>query len=581
MATPEEFMERSLLAEMDNFRNAQTTGVPTEYQRGGTHHQNVHKIKLESDFPTWNNGAWFVLKTRFFFEIRFNFKISYLNAIIGKILGLVEAPRIQDGILKKVSIDNTQNNRVFETFIMIKRLDERLLQADPARAKMSGGYQGLPFHADFSPYEKKLLGDIWPMVKDPSLWQKSQTPRYESIREVLDALKNVIAGIAIHSTYEAIALEIVHQGTEPQNGFGSYDLKKHDLKAIIEAFLASDKETIKTLAAWLNRNNDSPLTQTLSSLLNAALEEPVNVPKFLEALNLKNRSAKAEFELLHKKEQFAPKRDALSEQVLQKFETLQETSGPTYGKLDEIRLSIFNDLFADSQRTHIQKVICKFRTDCCKHFQEADQILGPGGLFTIVEEAVKEIISLYKEIGMEQLDINQVTHQEIIDFKSEKETLQAHVSRLLIPLEGVALKTKAANDAYRDLKGIHEDFFENLSPYLSPIGLKKEIDLFRTKCAKHIKVTNQVMGHGWLYRIAEATIKAVIGLFVGIGMVLGTVFNQGLAKKEHRTAYKDTFLTWHKTDANREMERFKQTLLGNDSNDRGLLDEEKFKPKPK
>ena len=580
MATPEELMEKILLAEMDNFRSPHTEGVPAEYQLGGTHYQNVHTIKLESDFPTWNNGAWFVLKTHFFFEIRFNFNSLYLKAIIGNILGLPEAPPVPDKILKKISIDNTQNNRIFETFIMIKRLDERLLQADPTRAKTSEEYQALPFLVDFSPYEKKLLGDIWPMVKDPSQWQNTQPPTYESIRQVLDALKNVIAGIAIHSTYEAIALELVHQGTEPQNGVGSYDLKKHDLNAIIEAFLASDKETIKTVAAWLNRNNNSPLTQTLSSLLNAALEEPVNVPKFLEALNLKDRSAKAELELLHKKDQFPHKLSALSEQVLQKFKILLGATGLTYDKLDEIRLFIFGDLFADSQSAHLQERICKFRTDCHEHFQEADKIMGPGGLCTIVEEAVKAIISLYKDIGMEQIDIKEVTYQEICDFETTKAALKAQVDTSLLQIKNTT-KSAPALQAYRDLEQIHNAFFNKLSPYLSPQDLKKEITSFRSQYANHIEITNNIMGHGWLYRIAEATIKAVIGLFVGIGMVIGTVINQGLAKKEHRTAYKDTFLTWHKTDAKLKTEDFKQVLLGNTPDDKGLLNEAHFKPKPK
>lgn len=68
------------------------------------------------------------------------------------------------------------------------------------------------------------------------------------------------------------------------------------------------------------------------------------------------------------------------------------------------------------------------------------------------------------------------------------------------------------------------------------------------------------MGHGWLYRAVEVVLKAVIGLFAAIGMVIGMVANQGLLSKEHRQEYSNTFLSLHKSDSNVTFERFKENV---------------------
>lgn len=64
-----------------------------------------------------------------------------------------------------------------------------------------------------------------------------------------------------------------------------------------------------------------------------------------------------------------------------------------------------------------------------------------------------------------------------------------------------------------------------------------------------------------LYRIAELLIKAVVGLFVGIGMVLGSLVGQGLAKSEHRQKFANTFFTLNQTDESKSLNKFKQNIL--------------------
>lgn len=81
------------------------------------------------------------------------------------------------------------------------------------------------------------------------------------------------------------------------------------------------------------------------------------------------------------------------------------------------------------------------------------------------------------------------------------------------------------------------------------------------------------MGNGWLYKAVEIVIKSVIGLFAAIGMVVGVLAGQGLAKEAHRKGYADTFFTLNKTDSEKALNEFKTEVLGNDEEDQGLLDE--------
>ena len=160
----------------------------------------------------------------------------------------------------------------------------------------------------------------------------------------------------------------------------------------------------------------------------------------------------------------------------------------------------------------------------------------------------------------------------IARFEEQKKLLQKEVHDALSIMETTTKDSPTAKKVYQSLNEIQERFFHNLTSSLKPKALEDLISGFRKECAKHTKQADKIMGHGWLYRIVEATIKAVIGIFAGIGMVLGAAFKQGLAKKEHITQYKDKFFTWDKTDASKKIDDVKRTLLGDDDKDQGLLD---------
>jgi hypothetical protein len=91
-----------------------------------------------------------------------------------------------------------------------------------------------------------------------------------------------------------------------------------------------------------------------------------------------------------------------------------------------------------------------------------------------------------------------------------------------------------------------------------------EIQKFREACQNIIssaegykKTLNE---HSLLYRIVEVFIYAVVGLFVGLGMVLGCVFGQGLLKAEHRQKYSNTFFTSNEADQSANLVRL-ETLM--------------------
>lgn len=121
-----------------------------------------------------------------------------------------------------------------------------------------------------------------------------------------------------------------------------------------------------------------------------------------------------------------------------------------------------------------------------------------------------------------------------------------------------------------------EEFFKGLARDFSENDLKAAIDIFRKTCKENIEMADKIMGHGWLYRISEVLIKAVVGLFAGIGMVLGSLVGQGLAKSQHRQKYANTFFTLNQTDESRALDKFKQKILGDEQEEFGLLSAFKF-----
>lgn len=71
--------------------------------------------------------------------------------------------------------------------------------------------------------------------------------------------------------------------------------------------------------------------------------------------------------------------------------------------------------------------------------------------------------------------------------------------------------------------------------------------------------------------------KAIIGLFAGIGIVLGFIAGQGLAKKERRQAFKDTFFSRYQTDESKALKEFEQKVLGDTEEEgSGLISKQNF-----
>lgn len=171
-------------------------------------------------------------------------------------------------------------------------------------------------------------------------------------------------------------------------------------------------------------------------------------------------------------------------------------------------------------------------------------------------------------------------------FEQEKQKVQQQflqsLTTLKEQLEACAQAGSAADikgtQLYQTLFTAQNLFFSQLTPELDETSINLHIANFRSVCESNVKDADKIMGHGWLYRIAEIAIKAVVGLFAGIGMVLGSVGGQGLLKAEHRQLYKDTFFTLNQTDSTRGLQTFKQEVLGNDEDDPGLLDKNNINP---
>ncbi|MCL9683917.1 hypothetical protein [Legionella maioricensis] len=189
--------------------------------------------------------------------------------------------------------------------------------------------------------------------------------------------------------------------------------------------------------------------------------------------------------------------------------------------------------------------------------------------------------ALNSQVGPAQLEIPvSLGGDQAQRFEQDKQQVQRQFLESLATLNE-KLETHAQEGSAADIKGrqlyqtlftAQNVFFSQLTPELDETSINIHIANFRRVCENNVKDADKIMGHGWLYRIAEIAIKAVGGLFTAIGMVLGSIGGQGLLKAEHRQLYKDTFFTLNQTDLTKGLQTFKQEVLGNDENDPGLLD---------
>lgn len=173
--------------------------------------------------------------------------------------------------------------------------------------------------------------------------------------------------------------------------------------------------------------------------------------------------------------------------------------------------------------------------------------------------------------------------KNLIDFENNKKKIQEQFLKNLTtlklelnPCDNTPSKMEGER-LYTTLLRKQEEFFNALTSQSTEEELKTAIIDFRKSCKENIEIADKIMGHGWLYRVAEVLIKAVVGLFVGIGMVLGSLFGQGLVISEHRQKFANTFFTLNQTDESKALDKFKQETLGDEKEKLGLLSDLKFK----
>lgn len=318
-------LENTLLRGMNDyneltFNEKQIT--PIIYKHNNPSYQNVHQINLEADLSVWNNGAWFILKPRFYNQIM-STKREDLNLLISSFLQLNETMSIDNSVLNEALILNTDNDVVFEAFIMMKIMLEKLKRVCPQRARDFEDYQTKNLLQQLSTHEQNLANSLWPGIKDKTLWQQSfNLDLDETVGMVFACLQEMIAQIAINSCLQSISLNagLKHKNLgdykDSSKKQGICDLTTEDLDTLAD-FLCSLPET-KRVYEWLV-TQDSQIARTLSQLLEALLEKPKNVQKFLQALNLQQGTAKLELEKIEEKDklklQIIKENTACSEQV--------------------------------------------------------------------------------------------------------------------------------------------------------------------------------------------------------------------------------------------------------------------------
>jgi hypothetical protein len=211
---------------------------------------------------------------------------------------------------------------------------------------------------------------------------------------------------------------------------------------------------------------------------------------------------------------------------------------------------------------------------------ENNQELGYEQLAKLYPSHVSvEMIDIVPTSGVALTQTPEEIQKKVSDFENKKREIQEQFIENLTKLErkinksdqnSTPSKTEGAR-LHTTLLEKQEEFFKALTSNSTKKKLKDAIADFRKFCKENIEMADKIMGHGWLYRIVEVLIKAVVGLFAGIGMVLGSLVGQGLAKSEHRQKFANTFFTFNQTDESRALDKFKQEILGDEKEEPGCF----------
>ncbi len=178
-------------------------------------------------------------------------------------------------------------------------------------------------------------------------------------------------------------------------------------------------------------------------------------------------------------------------------------------------------------------------------------------------------------------------NQFMKEFDDKKNKIQSEFIHQLNALDKkISDYSKKGSASYNKGKELCEtlidsqkSFFKAVTLDASSNSIQTNIANFRKICEQNVCDADRIMGHGWLYRIVEVILKTVAGLCAGIGMVLGIIGGQGLANPQHRQAYRDSFLILNQSKGTKALQEFKQTVLGENELELGLLCEDKLTPK--
>jgi hypothetical protein len=123
--------------------------------------------------------------------------------------------------------------------------------------------------------------------------------------------------------------------------------------------------------------------------------------------------------------------------------------------------------------------------------------------------------------------------------------------------------------------------FEGLKATSTREEIQQLFSDFTGAVKDYVSDVDRVMGHGYLYKAAEVTLKAVVGLFAALGMAVGGLITAvtagfvkaGVGNEGHRQAFAGTFFSMNKTDSQQAARAFKDEIIGKDENP-GIVSEE-------
>ncbi|CEG58955.1 hypothetical protein [Legionella fallonii] len=245
--------------------------------------------------------------------------------------------------------------------------------------------------------------------------------------------------------------------------------------------------------------------------------------------------------------------------------------------------SPFQPIIIKMPATQAALFVKQFKAVLPQHFINSENVIGLD--LDVPDQTSDASITLKnQDIYQKYLEFQAVKLQQFNDGKIKIQSdfiksLDEFSDKMKSLATSDSVSAQKGKQLYDTLMNAQATFFQNITPGSSKEEIKTHIADFRMSCRNHFVEADKVMGHGWLYRVAEVVIKAVVGLFAAIGMALGVIVGQGVLNAEHRQGFKNTFFALDKTAGTTALEATQKQILGNDEDDQGLLNQEAFTPK--